>query len=231
MLFDWFLFDADNTLFDFDYAERTALKNTFRAAGFPFDPQWIPLYHEVNREYWTQFEAGRITTHALRSLRFARFLEKLNQDIDADWFGRTYLQHLSEVHRLVDGAEETIGLLKNRVRLMVITNGLTEVQHARFARSEIIPWFEDVIISGEVGYAKPDARIFDIALQRMGSPDKNRVLLIGDSLSSDIRGGRDYGLPVCWYNPKGVHPDPALRIDYTIGRLEELLPLAGISLV
>ena len=106
--------------------------------------------------------------------------------------------------------------------MLLLTNGLTDVQRPRFKASTIGHYFEDWVISEEVGVAKPDPRIFDIAFQRLGGPDRREVLIIGDSLTSDMAGGVAYGIDTCWYNPTGRAADPGLAITYQIQDLDQL---------
>jgi putative hydrolase of the HAD superfamily len=125
----------------------------------------------------------------------------------------------------LEGAVSVIAALSQRYRIAILTNGLQDVQRPRLAASalkSLIP-VRDLIISEEVGAAKPDAAIFEIALQRLGSPPKSAVLMIGDSLSSDMRGAANAGLDGCWYNPQAAPRPAEFSIAFEIGKLEQLL--------
>ncbi len=235
MSYDWLLFDADNTLFDFDDAEAKALAHTFADFNLPYAPAVGETYHVINAEIWREFEQGRITSAQLRTERFARLFAALQAKVDAGAFSARYLRHLANGTRLIDGAEEVIGALNGyfdpaqhkRYHIALITNGLKDVQRPRLARSALANAFDAVIISDEEGVAKPDPALFDIAFARMGQPDKTAVLIIGDSLSSDIQGGINYGIDTCWYNPKG-NPNPnGVTPTYEIGHLSQLLAISG----
>ncbi|MGC9332726.1 MAG: YjjG family noncanonical pyrimidine nucleotidase [Anaerolineae bacterium] len=227
MRYEWILFDADGTLFDYDRAEASALARTFEQSGLPLRPGAAEAYRRINAGIWRQFEQGQIDQQRLRARRFELLFEELGLKHDAEAFSARYLENLAHGIDLLDGAERVLQALDGRVGLALITNGLHEVQRPRLARSTIGHYFSEVIISEEVGAAKPDARIFDVALESMGSPPRDKVLIVGDSLSSDIQGGSDYGLGTCWYNP-GRSPRPdGLRIDYEITDLEQLLSLVG----
>jgi 2-haloacid dehalogenase len=146
----------------------------------------------------------------------------------ADAFSARYLQNLAEASDLMVGAENIIRALKARYRLALITNGLKDVQRPRLARSAIAGYFEVVAISEEIGAAKPDPRYFDAVFALMGQPGREACLVIGDSLTSDIQGGLNYGLDTCWFNPVGKAGSPPLPVTYEIKQLEELLPLLGV---
>lgn len=223
--YKWLLFDADGTLFDFDKVEERALLNTFAALGHECDPRCAQIYRQIDRDIWIDFENGKISQERLRTRRFELLFEAIGIECDPIEFSRKYLAHLATGSDLIDGAEDVVKALHGRVGLLLITNGLTDVQRPRFARSSVLPYFSDVVISEEVGAAKPDPKIFDIAFARMGFPNKEDVLIVGDSLTSDIRGGNLYGIDTCWFNPQDRPRDGSVAIDYEIGTLGELLPL------
>jgi YjjG family noncanonical pyrimidine nucleotidase len=225
MHFDWLLFDADGTLFDYDRAESSALARTFEQFGLRMPPEAAETYRGINGQIWQQFEQGLISQQRLRWQRFELLAEALGMDFEPEAFSSRYLHNLARGTYLIEGAEQVLEALNDRVGLMLITNGLKEVQRSRLARSTIGHYFADVIISEEVGAAKPHPQIFDIAFQRMGGPARDRVMIVGDSLSSDIQGGSDYGIHTCWFNPGGRSRPDEPRIDYEIADLGELLDL------
>lgn len=225
MKYKWLLFDADNTLFDYDAAEHGALGSTFEELGRPLTPDHRNTYREVNAQNWRAYERGEITQLVLRTRRFAQFLAALKLKDDPTHVSNRYLFHLGNRTDLVEGAVDLVQALDSQVGMMIITNGLKEVQRSRFGKSEIGSFFRDIVISEEVGFAKPDGRIFDVCFELMGSPDKSEVLIIGDSLTSDIQGGLNYGIDTCWFNPGKIANGLGPEANYEIGRLEELLGL------
>ncbi|MEA3335018.1 MAG: YjjG family noncanonical pyrimidine nucleotidase [Chloroflexota bacterium] len=222
MTYTWLLFDIDGTLFDYDRAESTALRLAFDESGMPFEPVYLNAYRTINGEIWQEFERGEITSQAIKSQRFARFFDAIGVSFDPLAFGTTYLWCLAQQATLIDGAEETIRRLHDRYRLFLLTNGLKEVQRERLARSTLKDYFEGIVISDEVGVSKPDGRIFDIAFQLMGNPDRAEVLMIGDSTTSDMAGAVGYGIDTCWFNASGKPAPAGLPIDYEISNLSEL---------
>lgn len=227
MKYTWILFDADGTLFDYDKGEHDALSGTFAQFGLAFDPLYLGLYHAINDLVWRDFERGLTTQERLKTERFARLFAALGlKDApDAGAFSVAYLDNLGDCADLLPGAETVVNALRGHARLGLITNGLHAVQRPRLRKSPIGDAFEVVVVSEEVGASKPGAAIFDAAFALMGQPRKEEVLIVGDSLTSDIRGGSDYGIDTCWLNPTG-RPRPAdLNIRYEIHALEDLLPL------
>jgi 2-haloacid dehalogenase len=226
--YKWLLFDADGTLFDYDRAEGIALRDTFEALGLQYEAQYAHVYRRINGDLWLDFENGAISQKRLRTRRFELFFDAMGIDCDPGEFSRRYLANLALGTDLVEGAEDVVRSLHGRVGLLLITNGLAEVQRPRFARSAVGQYFSDVVISEEVGAAKPDPKIFEVAFARMGFPSRRDVLIVGDSLSSDIKGGHNYGIDTCWFNPQRKPHDAGVEINYEIGDLKELLQhLAG----
>lgn len=229
MKYKWVLFDLDNTLFDYDRAEADALRRAFEHAGCRFEPSYGPIYREINARLWSEFEQGRITQTEIRVRRFQDLFARLDIDLDPNAFSPVYLAFLSEGMYLVDGALAVVQALYGRAGLMLITNGLHEVQRPRLARSALNGYFAGLVISEEVGASKPNGGIFDAAFQQMGIPPKETVLMVGDSLSSDIQGGNLYGIDTCWFNPGRVPGKPGIAATYEIGSLFEILDLMEAS--
>ena len=229
MQYKWLLFDADGTLFDYGKAEAYALRTTFEQMGHRYDSGHAEAYARINARIWLDFEKGLISVESVKTRRFELLFEAIGIESDAHRFSERYLRNLADSSELIEGAEDTVRALYGKVGLMLITNGLRDVQRPRLAKSAIRDYFADVVISEEVGAAKPDARIFDAAFACMGNPRKEDVLIIGDSLSADIQGGLDYGIDTCWYDPERRGLDPDVRITYVITQLQELLSLLGVD--
>ena len=228
MAYTWFLFDADGTLFDYDKAEGAALSRTFAQFDHDFDAAYLDAYRTINGRLWRDFELGTIEQERIKVLRFERLLATigLTSALDAPAFSARYLENLGNCTDLIDGAEPLIAALRDKVHLALITNGLQAVQRSRLAQSSIGSVFEVVVISEEVGCSKPRPGIFDVAFTRMGHPSKDEVLIIGDSLTSDIKGGYDYGIDTCWYNPSARLRALDVTPTYEVRVLSELFSLA-----
>jgi 2-haloacid dehalogenase len=222
----WILFDADGTLFDYEAAEAAALQAAFEQAGLSYSPACLAAYQRVNQAVWRELELGLITPRALRVARFSRLLDELGAPADAQVLSGRYLARLSEQAQLIAGAVDVVRALYRTHRLAIITNGLREVQRPRLAHSAIADCFADLIISEEIGAAKPDPAFFAIALERIGRPPRAEVLVVGDSLTSDIAGGNRSGIDTCWYNPGGAPNATDARATCEIRALSELLMIA-----
>lgn len=219
----WIVFDADGTLFDFDAAEVEALHQLFVRRGLDYDDSVYERYRQINARLWADLEQGRISSLELRVRRFAELAEAVGVDHGPDELSDGYLQCLGEQHALIDGAQAVVESLARQCRLAVATNGIAQVQRQRFARSPLLPYFEAVVISEEVGFAKPATGFFEALFDTLGRPGREQVVIVGDSLSSDIAGGAGYGIDTFWFNPHG-RPNPSrLRPDFEIRRLDELL--------
>lgn len=221
--YSWLLFDADGTLFDYDYAEETAIRNTFIQSGYEYYPKYLETYKKINGQIWKDYENGLIHQEELKTKRFAYLFDKLEINADPFIFSNIYLRNLSQCCLLLEGVEEICNVLHRKYDLAIITNGLKEVQRPRYENSGIKKYFKEMIISDEIGVAKPDKEYFDEVFKRIGDPVKSEVLVIGDSLTSDIKGGINYGLNTCWFNPKNLKCEYNIDIKYTIHQLPELL--------
>jgi 2-haloacid dehalogenase len=224
MAYSWLFFDADGTLFDFELGEKVALGQTLDSLGHPFTQQAYQAYQRVNKALWLAFEQGEVTQADIKTKRFETWLELLNIQADSQEVSHTYLTYLSQQGVLLRDALDLVQYLHQKnYQMLLLTNGLQEVQRPRFNASPLKPYFADIIVSGEVGFAKPDPRIFEAAFDKTGRPDKREVLMIGDSLSADIQGGINYGLDTCWYNPD--KKSSSLSITYAVHDLRELLEI------
>ena len=222
MPYPYLLFDADNTLFDFDQAERNAHLLLCRAHGLAFSEEGYQLYHKCNADLWRDFDRGLCTKEYLLVERFRRYLAITGERADPEALNRDHLRALGEGAMLLPGAEELCRVLSKDHRLYLLTNAVASVQKTRFTNSAIAPYFQGVFISEEVGAGKPDPAYFDYVFHAVPGLARDNALVIGDSLTSDIQGANNAGLPCCWFNPKGQPRPQGLRIDYEIRALEEL---------
>lgn len=223
--FDLVLLDADGTLFDYDWAEKMALAGVFQAHCWPFDDATLAHYRQFNTAVWAEFEQGRLTKDELQSARFDRLVAQLGLDGDGGQLNSEYLDHLATGAVLLPGAEQVCRELARHCRLVLATNGIARVQRQRVALSAIRDYVTDVIVSEEAGYQKPQPGFFRYAFQRCNHLDKQRAIMVGDSLSADIAGGAAFGITTCWFNPLGKPADARHPADHQISQLPELLPI------
>ncbi|MCL4267453.1 MAG: YjjG family noncanonical pyrimidine nucleotidase [Anaerolineae bacterium] len=222
--YTWLMFDADGTLFDYDAAEMAAVAQTFAVYHLPYNAHYGERYRQINHTFWQRFERRDVTLAELRVGRFRQLFDELGTAVDLEGFAHSYLVQLAAQSQLFPEAVALIRQLHGRYRLALITNGLADVQRPRLEQSGLRPYFEAVIVSDEVGVGKPDPAIFEVAFARMGQPPKERVLIIGDGLTSDMQGGISFGIDTCWLNMNGKTAN-GLPITYEINRLSDLIEL------
>lgn len=219
------LFDADGTLFDYDMAEGIALRKAFEHHKFKFCDDIRDTYRKINSHMWKEYENGKIGKAGLQTGRFKSLLDVCNLNADADEFNSVYLDFLAEGGYLIDGALEVCRELSKCCTLVIATNGIERTQKGRLKNSAIKTYIQNIIVSEEAGYQKPHQGFFEYAFNTCGHQDKNSAIIVGDSLSADIKGGIDFGITTCWYNPSGIIENSGMRIDYEIRDLRELIKL------
>lgn len=223
MAYSTLLFDLDHTLFDSDAAEIAAYAHTMEAIGLDDADQHFDRYVAINQEMWRAVEGGTLRPDEVRFRRFEQFTRETGVDADPVAMAESFVWGLGAHGDLYAGTREVLDELAGRARLAMITNGLSEVQRARIERLDLDRYFDAVIISSEVGVTKPRREIFDLGFEQLGSPDRTTALMIGDSLTSDIRGGRNAGIATCWFNPHGLVAGPDDYVTHEIRHLAELL--------
>lgn len=219
------LFDADQTLLDFHRSEREAITEMLTGFGLDVTEAMVADYSRINQNAWRRLERGEITKKQLRTLRFSEFCALYGFDFDAEEMATRYIAALSTKSYLLDGALECCQALAKHCRLYVITNGMAVVQHGRFDPSPLAPLFEDAFISDDIGHEKPSQDYFDYVKAHIPDFDPADTLVVGDSLTSDIKGAITAGLDSCWYNPDKKPAPDGLSITYTVQSLGEVIPL------
>ena len=223
MKYDIILFDVDDTLFDFGISQKNALHNTFTQFDLSSGvAEYEVKYNEISKVLWRELEQGLMTINELGIERFRRLFIAHELAIDADTFNKAYLLNLGKEMHLIPGADILLDNL-NGYRLAIITNGFADVQRSRIGSSPISNAFEHIIISAEAGYQKPDRGIFDYTFSKLQITDKSKVLIVGDSLTSDIQGGINYGIDTCWFNPQHKENTLSIKPTYEISELTQLL--------
>lgn len=223
--YDIIFFDIDDTLFDFTKAEQAAFNKVFHQYNLLNGLNlYEKSYQEISKVLWRDLENGKLGLVELGSERFRRLFIEHELELDAVVFNQDYLKFLGEQTHLVQGAEKVIKALSHK-RLAVITNGYTLVQTSRINNSPFEDTFEHMIISESTGFQKPQTGIFAYAFHKLQITDKSNVLMVGDSLTSDIQGGMNYGLDTCWFNPKNKENHLSFKPTFEINKLEDLLEI------
>jgi 2-haloacid dehalogenase len=222
-------FDADDTLLDFGAAEKLALRLLFEDQQIPLTAEIEAQYRKINLGLWKSFEEGKLDRDEVVNTRFSLLFKEFAQEVDGPLLEKKYRSYLDEGHQLVDGAFELITDLQNKYDLYIVTNGVSKTQDKRLRASGLYPLFKNIFVSEDTGFQKPMKEYFDYVFARIPNFAVEQGLLIGDSLSADIKGGQLAGLDTCWFNP-GMKPgSPAIVPTYQIQRLDELYRILDVE--
>lgn len=219
------LIDLDDTILDFHKAEEIALGKTLREFGIDPTPEIRSLYSGINQAYWQALERGEMTRAQVAVGRFTELFSRLGVSEDAARCNEYYWEQLSVGHYFLPGAEATLEDLAKKYKLYIASNGTKSVQTPRLESAGISKYFQDIFISEDLGADKPAKAFFDCAFARIPGFEPQKTMIVGDSLSSDIRGGINAGIATCWVNPSHKQPRD-IKPDYeieTISQLPELL--------
>lgn len=222
MTFRSILIDIDDTLLDFGKAEKAAIAKAYRDYGIDPSERNIARYSVINQAQWELMEQGLLTRDRVLLRRHELFFKELGVEIPLQEFEDCYRAYLGVGHYFIEGAEELLAYLHGKYNLYIASNGVAETQYSRMASAGINKYFKEVFISETTGSHKPEKAYFDYCFARMENFDPKTTLIIGDSLTSDIKGGLDAGIQTCWFNPKGKPSRPDIRPHYEIRSLKEL---------
>jgi len=225
MKYETILFDVDDTLFDFKLSQQGALHKAFVEHHLPTGlADYEDSYKAISTILWGELEKGNMILSELGVERFKRLFAEHTLDINPKDFNTLYLGYLGKEIHLIEGALELCHHLSD-CQLAIITNGFSEVQRSRISGSPLRDTFKHIIISEDTGFQKPHSGIFDHAFSVLNITDKSKVLIIGDSLTSDIQGGNNYGIDTCWYNPQGKENTTTIKPTYEIHSLLDVIEL------
>ncbi len=240
--FEAVLWDVDGTLLDFLYSQRQAITKCLADIGREATEDIIRCYSKINDSYWKRLELGEVTREQLLTGRFVSFFEACRiGDADAAAFQSAYEKNLGRVYRYLEDSFGICKSLRGRVKQYVITNGITSVQESKLEISGLAGFMDGVFISEQIGIPKPQKGFFDYCLRAVaqtgGPADKRKLLIVGDSLTSDIKGGVLSGIPTCWYRPDAIlETDETARAnyeryrpDYEISHLDQIFEILGLQ--
>ena len=221
-MFRFVLLDLDDTILDFLKSEEEALAKTLLQFGIRPTEAVTAAYSRINLAQWKMLERGETTRKLLKVRRFSLLFEELGLDCDAEAARVSYEKNLSRTCYFVPDALQLLDTLYQKYRLFIVSNGITAVQNGRIAASGIAKYFEKIFLSEEVGFVKPQKEFFDACFAEIPDFDPAEAIIIGDSLSSDIRGGINAGIKTCWFNYRGVPADPNTAPDFETRDLCEI---------
>lgn len=218
------LLDVDNTLLDFDAAERKALTQLLEEYDFPHDAETCAIYHEVNGKLWSELAKGQLTKAKLFAVRFSRFMSAIGTPDNgkSTEMNDRYEQLLATHADVLPGAITALEELSEVATLAAVSNGAAIVQESRVGASGIDKYMDGIYISEKVGVAKPSAKLFDHVLRDLGITDRSRVLMVGDDLLADIKGGQNAGLDTCWFNYNNAENGSGITPKFEVKSYEEL---------
>lgn len=225
MRFEAVLFDLDYTLFDSEASEQEALEKTFLASGIEPHEVILRMYRKINHALWKSLEREEITLSRLRVKRFEDLLAQSKLDADPLTLADDYTTNLGFCGHFYPQAKATLQQVGDKTKVGLITNGVSQTQRSRLALHDFEKYFDAIVVSGEFEIAKPNPAIFQEALRLLAIKPGGRVLMVGDSLSSDMAGANLSGLSSCWYNPNNAERPKNIRIDYIINSLDEVLEI------
>jgi len=224
-MYKYLFFDADGTLFNFKKSEKIALENAIRQEAGIWRNEFFPAYHEINDQLWKKAERKEITLEKLRSERFEIFKKKFGLDYDSYRMSDTYINYLSKSTDMLPGAIEILEKYSKTHTLVLVTNGLSKVQRSRLAGTDTEKYFKLVVISEEINAQKPDKRYFQYVFDALGNPPLDQILMIGDSLTSDIQGAKNAHIDSCLVAPDGVSTYINPMPDYIISKIGKLMEI------
>ena len=224
-MFDIILFDLDNTLLDFNWAERNALLHTLPSLGIEPSEAVIRRYSELNLAQWKLLELGKLTREEVKLRRYKLLFEEIGSDASPHEAVKIYESYLCQGHCFLPDAEDILKTLCSSRQLYLVTNGTAAVQKGRIESAGLSRYFRDFFISEEIGYNKPFKEYFDYCFSHIPNFHKESCVIVGDSLSSDIKGGKNAGIQTVWFNPALSQPDFDIQPNYEIHALKELLTI------
>lgn len=226
--FDNVLWDVDGTLLDFHRSEQHSFLYCLESFGITAREEMYGRYSAINDSCWKRLERGELTKQEVVLGRFRLFLDEFGiTQVSAEAFQEAFQHELGSVFFFQENAYELCSRLCGVCRQYIVTNGVTWTQRSRLRLSGLDKLMQDIFISEQFGCHKPQKEFFDLCFQKIGSVDKNRTLIVGDSLTSDIKGGNNAGIKTCWYNPEGLERQEDVQVDYEIRRLEDVENIIG----
>ncbi|WP_417657858.1 pyrimidine 5'-nucleotidase [Pseudidiomarina aestuarii] len=219
--YDWLLFDADDTLFHFD--AFAGLRKMFQGYAVDFTRADYDTYQQLNKPLWDAYQAATIDAYTLQTRRFDAWAERLQ--VSSEQLNSRFLQTMADICEPLPGAKELVHAIKPHVNIGIITNGFTELQHVRLERTGFDAWVDVLVISEEVGIAKPHIDIFEHAFAQMEQPPRDRILMVGDNPHSDIQGGMNAGIHTCWLNHHGLPCPVGIEPHFEVSNLADLKQL------
>ena len=220
------LWDVDDTLLDFELSEKCALQKSFQTFNLEINDEIIKRYSMINTQYWKKLELGQVCKEEVLIGRFLTLFDELKQKPDSiTEFQRDYQYNLAHVYFYKDDSKELCLKLKNNCKQYLVTNGVSYTQRTKLQLAGFDLIMDDIFVSEEIGIPKPAIAFFEKCFEKIPEFDREKTIIVGDSLTSDMLGGNNAKVATCWYNPKGIVNDTNVITDYQINHLWQLLDI------
>lgn len=223
-MYKYLLWDIDGTVLDFLASEKYAIKSLFLKYNIgECTDEMLCKYSKINVKYWKKLERNEMTKQEILVGRFLEFFEMIGADTSiAKSFNRDYQLALGDYIEFVDGAKEILSKQKGKYKLIAVTNGTKTAQEKKLKLSGLDKIFDEIFISEDVGFEKPNIKYFEYVFEKCNICNKKEALLIGDSLTSDIKGANIAGIDCCWFNPGHDKNEKEAFATYEIDNLMDL---------
>lgn len=220
------LIDVDDTILDFRLCSQADIKLCLNRHGIPYSDHLFETFERRNSKYWQDIEAGRLTVEELRQIRWKSIFQELGIEADGHQFELDFISHLKDFAIPMEGAKELMQYLRTKYRVYIVSNATHEQQRRRLGDAGLEEYIDDMFTSLDIGFVKPSREYFDVCFSRMDKPySPSETIIIGDSLTADIRGAIDYGIHSCWFNRDGKPQPSDMHIDFTVSTLKEIMSI------
>lgn len=213
--------DIDDTLLDFTKCANDAIKSACNKFGVPYTTTLVDTFHPINLDLWHRLEKKEVTKEKLFDTRFQIVFDKLGIKADGIAFETAFRENFHESAILVDGARDLLEYLRFKYKVYVASNASMHQQTNRMKKAELDGYIDGYFVSEEIGFPKPQKEFFDACFKALPNVKPQDVVMIGDSLSADIKGACEYGLKTIWYNHRN-EPTAGVKCDYIVSRLSEV---------
>lgn len=215
------LIDIDNTLLDFNESAKESIKMAFFDYDLPFCDNTFPTFKRINDGLWLKIEKGELDRTGLHKIRFNLVLKELGIEFDGPTVEKRFLENLFNVACPIEGAKDILEYLSSKYQVYAASNAIYKQQINRLTKTGLIGYLKDLFISEKIGFQKPTKEFFDVCFSKMGNITAKETVMIGDSLTADINGGKDYGMTTVWYNHDRSKKNSD-KADFKVERLKEI---------
>ncbi|MBQ6852197.1 MAG: YjjG family noncanonical pyrimidine nucleotidase [Oscillospiraceae bacterium] len=221
-MYEFLLLDLDDTILDFKLAEKIALDQTLQSFDLKPTREVCARYSQINQLHWEMLERKELTREQVKVGRFNMLFQEYGIQADSKICARRYMENLAQGHYFIPGAREAVTRLSKKYKLYLVSNGTADVQLSRLNSAGIGKYFQKIFISEQVGADKPDPVFFRRCFEKIPGFERRKALIVGDSLTSDMLGGKNAGIDSCWVNPQKKPVREDIPVTYQIGALSEL---------